>query len=42
MRDSEKRMGSMDYKSWWDQRVAGGGSLEGIKAGHSRGDGQRV
>lgn len=32
----------MDCKSWWDQGVAGGGSLEGIKAGHSRGDGQRM
>lgn len=30
MRDSEKVMGSMECKSWWDQRIVGDGSLEGV------------
>lgn len=30
MRDSEKVMGWMDCKSWWDQRIFGDGSLEAV------------
>lgn len=42
MRDGEKVLGSMGYKSWWDRRIVGDGTLEGIKAGNLRGDGQSV
>lgn len=42
MRDSVKVMGSVDCKSWWDQRIVGGGSEDGVKAGNSGGDGQSV
>lgn len=42
MRDSEKMMGSMGCKSWWDRRIVGDGSLGGVKAGNLGGDGQSV